>query len=230
MDDTNKISEVLKNNKLFGGFSSEILDAVIPCLTTSNYKSGQLIFLKGDPSDSLYIIQSGAVDIAVYSGDGRVILLGTLSEGDVFGEIGLLDNKARTANVTARSDVSMYRLSDKDFKAISKEFGEKELKSITSYVCNLFRRVTNNLEDTVFMDASIRLANKIFDLYEESGEERTNDFVVNLSQKDLGRMASLSREATNKALSKLEAQGLIKRKYKGIIVPDIKKFHEVVGD
>jgi CRP/FNR family cyclic AMP-dependent transcriptional regulator len=218
-----EIRERLKQSRLFREFSPEILDAIVPLLTIAHYKADSLICLKGDTSECLYIVRDGEAEISVSSSDGKFIVLGVLSSGDVFGEVGLLDRQSRTASVTAKTDISLYCLSSKDFDKITKLFGVNEWVAITSYICFLFRRVTNSLEETVFLDAGIRVARKIRELYEKE-ESESNSFTLSISQENLGRMAGLSREATNRALSRLVETGLIERKYKNIIVPDMKKF------
>lgn len=215
---------LLENSRLFKGFSPSVLNAVEPLLVPCRFAAGNLICLKGDESDCLYLIAGGEVEVSVSSSDGKIIMLGALSGGDVFGEVGLLDKEARTANVTAKTDVSLYRLSSTDFDKITKLFGVDELTALTSYICFLFRRVTNSLEETVFLDAAIRVARKIYELYEKSGEKDGNSFTVAISQENLGRMAGLSREATNKALSRLEESGLIRSEYKKINIPDLARF------
>lgn len=224
---TNK-KELLENSPLFKGFSSSVINAILPLLAPCQFKAGTLICLKGENSDCLYIINEGSVDVSVSSSEGKIILLGLLSKGEVFGEIGLLDKKPRTANVTAKTDVSLYRLSSSDFDKIAKTFGPPELMALTSYICFLFRGVINNLEEAVFLDSDIRIARKIQELYEKSEHKESNIFEIEISQENLGRMAGLSREAANKALSRLAEAKLIERKYKSILIPNIKRFLHIL--
>jgi CRP/FNR family cyclic AMP-dependent transcriptional regulator len=221
--------KLLENSRLFKGFSNKIIDAILPLLTTCHFSADNVICLKGDISDCLYIIDEGEVEVSISSSEGKIVLLGTLSKGDVFGEVGLLDKKSRTANVNAKSDTSLYRLSSSGFDKVAKLFGIEEFTALNSYICFLFRRATNNLEEAVFMDASVRIARKIQELYEKSGNKKEGVFQVTISQENLGRMAGLSREATNKALSRLEETGLIERQYKHITVPNIKKFQQALA-
>lgn len=223
MNQTQKIQMLLEGSRLFGRFDANVIQATIPLLSTCRFEAGSLVCLKGDESDSLYLISEGQAEVSVSSRDGKIIMLGSLSPGDVFGEVGLLDGEARTANVMACTDLELYRLSSAGFAELTKMFGVKEWIALSSYICFLFRRVTNNLEETLFLDASIRVARKILVLHKESRHGSHNNFQVTISQENLGRMAGLSREATNKALSKLEDMGLIFREYKKIIVPDIAK-------
>lgn len=228
MNETDTKKTLLKNSRLFGHFDESIIEAAIPMLTPCNFEAGQLVCLKGDESDSLYLIVSGEVEVSVSSHDGKIILLGTLSRGDVFGEVGLIDGDVRTANVVAVSDVELYRITSASFKELTLRFGVGEWMALSSYICFLFRRVTNSLEEALFLDASIRVARKIMSLQEKERDQSQNNFQVSISQEHLGRMAGLSREATNKALSRLEDMGLISREYKKIVVPDIERLAAAV--
>jgi CRP-like cAMP-binding protein len=220
----------VENSEFFKDFDKKIIDSILPLLSECKFAPDNAICLKGDDSDSLYMIREGIVEISVSSKDGKVIVLGMMSKGDVFGEIGLLDNGSRTADVTASTEVSLFRLSNRDFTAMMQKFGLREWASITTYVCNLFRRVTNNLEESAFLDANIRVVKKIIDIYHKSPESESNEnaFKLSISQEMLGRMVGLSREATNKALSRLADDGLIERKYKHIMVPDIELLRKMV--
>lgn len=222
---------LLENSRLFRGFAPRVLDAIIPLLSPCRFEADSLICLKGDESDCLYIVREGEAEVTVSSSDGRIVLLGILGEGDVFGEVGLLDRGSRTANVSARTDVSLYRLDSGDFDKITALFGVDEFMALSAYICFLFRGVANNLEDTVFMDAGVRIARKIQILHERGAAEPDGEgFSIGLSQETLGRMAGLSREATNKALAGLEDKGLIRLAYKKIIVPDAEKFRKALPE
>lgn len=220
------IKTVLRENEFFRDFSADVLETVIPLLSPCDFKKGNVICMKGDDSDCLYVIEKGEAEINVSSVEGKVITLGVLSDGDVVGEIGLLDRGPRTANVIARTDIQMYKLSRDDFETLLKSFGPTELKAVTSYICYLFRRATNSLEETAFMDADIRVARKLIELYEAEHTDKTAGFELVISQVALGQMSGLSREATNKALSHLEREGLVKREYKKIVIPDVDALYD----
>jgi CRP/FNR family cyclic AMP-dependent transcriptional regulator len=214
---------LVEQSCFFKGFDKEIIDGILPLMTECRFNAENAICLKGDDSDSLYLISEGMVEISVSSKDGKVIVLGMMGKGDVFGEIGLLDNGSRTADVTAKSDMILYRLSGRDFTEMTKKFSLNEWQAVTTYVCDLFRRVTNNLEEAAFLDTNVRVIKKILDIYKRSpeAEKGRGAFKLNLSQEMLGRMVGLSREATNKTLSRLAEEGLIESKYKHIMVPRI---------
>lgn len=220
---------LVENSNFFRGFNSTLIDAIVPKLEACSFFADETICFKGDQSDCLYIVGEGEAEVSVSSRDGKIIVLGSLSQGDAFGEIGMLDRGTRTANVVAKTDIRLYRLSTKDFNEIAKGFGLREWAAITAYICLMFRSVTKNLEETNFLDTGNRVLKKILDIYDRSSaeEKAATSFQLNISQETLGRMVGLSREATNKILSRFAEEGLIERKYKHILVPDIARLRKI---
>jgi CRP-like cAMP-binding protein len=77
-----------------------------------NFKQGQHIIVEGDEADGFYILLSGHLAVAT---EGRFI--GELSEGDVFGELGLLEGGTREASVTVVSaDSEVLFMSTRSFQ------------------------------------------------------------------------------------------------------------------
>lgn len=231
MEDRKQKLGLLKSSPFFKDFDQSIIEAILPLLQECHFNADNPICMKGDESDCLYLIDEGQVEVSVSSRDGKVIVLGSMAKGDVFGEIGLLDKGSRTASVSAKSYVHLYKLTSKDFTEITKLFTLREWEAVTTYVCRLFRRVTNNLEETTFLDTSIRIVKKILEIYDKSlpEEKDAEIFKLNISQEVLGRMVGLSREATNKTLSRLSDEGLIESKYKHILVPDIARLRQMAS-
>jgi CRP-like cAMP-binding protein len=72
-----------------------------------NFAAGETIFLKGAPGDHMIAVVSGSVRISVPSVHGQALVLATLTRGELFGEIALLDGKERTADATAETECSL---------------------------------------------------------------------------------------------------------------------------
>lgn len=70
------------------------------------YGDGQVVVSEGVISNNAYIIFSGKVKVTKKVGKKNV-LIGTLTEGDVFGEMGLISKTSRSADVTAVGDVTI---------------------------------------------------------------------------------------------------------------------------
>lgn len=79
-------------------------------------KAGEVVFREGDaPDEGLYFICSGEVSIS-RTENGQLRELARLGEGDVFGEMGIINRAARAATVTALTDCGFFTLSQRDFQ------------------------------------------------------------------------------------------------------------------
>ena len=102
------------------------------------YKAGETVFSQGDRGDALYYISRGSVDISIHlkeTGVGK--RLQSLSEGNVFGEMAILDSKPRAASVIAKADTVCYRLGVEEFEKIKNDYPEAGIKLLNNF-CRMF--------------------------------------------------------------------------------------------
>jgi CRP-like cAMP-binding protein len=85
-------------------------------LQTMRFHSGDVVIRQGDEPDRFYIVANGEVDVVQHTAQGTDVPLATLHRGEVFGEIGILEETRRTTDVRARSDVEVLALDWRDFK------------------------------------------------------------------------------------------------------------------
>ncbi len=111
----------LRGLKLLAGLSSSQLENVSQRLKPVRYRQGETIIREGDPGDEMYFIESGRVRVVRQSGS-RPLLLAEMGAGDVFGEMSLLTGKARSASVTALSEVNLWSLSEADFNELASAY------------------------------------------------------------------------------------------------------------
>ncbi|HZO90932.1 MAG TPA: ATP-binding cassette domain-containing protein [Chthonomonadaceae bacterium] len=102
---------------LFRNLTEEALDMVAQKLKLEWHAAGADIVRQGDPSDKLYLILQGQVDILLRDRQGGR-RINTLAEGDFFGEMGLLGDAPRSATVRAAKPTLLYSLSKEDFSAL----------------------------------------------------------------------------------------------------------------
>jgi CRP-like cAMP-binding protein len=83
------------------------------------FAAGQIIFSQGDPSDKFYIITKGQVDVLrMDKRTSQETQVARLSEGQYFGEIGLLGRTQRTATIKAITEVECLALNREVFKSL----------------------------------------------------------------------------------------------------------------
>lgn len=80
---------------------------------------GEFLYREGDPSDAVYFIEAGTVEIRRKVGADEATVA-TLGKGEILGEMGVLSGSPRSASIIASSDVALVRL---DSDAFMQAFG-----------------------------------------------------------------------------------------------------------
>ena len=96
--------ELLSKVPAFASLTFRQLKEVAAIVHRREYRAGEPVFFQGDPGLGMYIIQEGSVSITLSDKDGQQKEIAILSEGDFFGELGLLDESPRSANAICRTD------------------------------------------------------------------------------------------------------------------------------
>ncbi|GHC00210.1 cyclic nucleotide-binding domain-containing protein [Cerasicoccus arenae] len=81
------------------------------------YVAGSVIFRQGDESQDVYRIVTGTVQVGITQQSGGNLILATLSEEDIFGEMAMIDESPRSATVTALEDCDVEVMAPADFTA-----------------------------------------------------------------------------------------------------------------
>jgi len=85
--------------------------------TVHEHPSGTLVIEEGTHGTSAFIILSGTAEVFKRS-DGEDLVLATLGVGQVFGEMGLIEDRARSASVRARSDLKVRVIDRQQFNRL----------------------------------------------------------------------------------------------------------------
>ncbi len=102
--------EFLRKIPIFSGAEHEILKELASLLTEKEVLKGSTIIRKGEEGDAVFIIAGGKVRVH----DGNHVLA-RLVTGQVFGEYALIDQRTRSASVTADENCLLLRLDYRDF-------------------------------------------------------------------------------------------------------------------
>ena len=98
--------ELLKDFQLFAELTGEELQTLIAQSTTVTFTTGQPIITAGEPGHCMFVILRGSVRVTAKS-SGKDVELALLKPGDFFGEVSLVDDGPRSADVSALEPCEM---------------------------------------------------------------------------------------------------------------------------
>jgi CRP/FNR family transcriptional regulator, cyclic AMP receptor protein len=211
---------LLRNHPLFRDLPPAVIEHLGSYMKTRRVARGTTMFAKGDPGTGLMGVLTGAVKVSVASADGKDIVLNIFHEGEVFGEIALLDGRPRTADATAMSDCELIVIERRDFVPFLSAHADVMLKFI-EILCSRLRRTSEQVQDITFLNLPTRLAKTVLQLTaREEGSAIRRKAVI--TQREISQMIGMSRESTNKQLRAWAKHGWIRleRGGVGVVAPD----------
>ena len=131
---------LLSGSPLFEMLSNQELDAVCALLVPRDIPTGGTIFAEGALGDGLYLVAAGEVEVFQTS---HTQPIATLTVGECFGEMALVDKEYRSATVKARTDVQLLHLSPEGLA----EFRKAQKDGFAFLVMNIARMLSVRLRE-----------------------------------------------------------------------------------
>jgi len=207
---------LLRNHVLFRDLPPPIIERIGSYMKIRKIPRGTTLFTKGDPGTGLIGVLQGSVKISVASADGRDIVLNIIHEGEIFGEIALLDGHPRTADATAMTDCELMVIERRDFIQFLRSQPDMTLKFI-EILCARLRRTSEQVQDLTFLNLPTRLAKALLQLTSQA-EGPAPLRKVTITQRELSQIIGRSRESTNKQLRAWVKRGWIALDRGGVTV------------
>ncbi len=203
--------DVLARTEFFADVDPAILRGITSHASERSLVRGDVLFLEGDSPDSLYIVLRGRIAVTNKSTDGRESVLALMEPGDLFGEMGMLDDRPRSAGARALETSSVVRLPYEPVIALLRD-DPTLLWGVVRLLAGRLRNMDEALADSVFLDVTGRTAKRILEL-----SDGADEFNLPVTQEELAGMVGASRERVNKAISSFIRLGWIdqsERKYR----------------
>lgn len=215
--------ESLNSIPFFSGLDADALDRVAAGMRARRFRRGEVIFHVGDPGDALFIIVSGEVKISLPSENGDEAILVRLQQGDVFGELALLDGAPRSATATALGPVDTVTLARPGFRDLIAD--EPVVRdALLASLAGELRRLTTQVEELHFLDITGRLAACLVRLARDGGTPIEGGAIrlgTSLTQGDLAAMVGSTRQSVNKLLGQFTVDGFVRLERDAIVVVDL---------
>ncbi len=217
--------EFLHSVPLFSRLGDASLDGILRLTRRRRVRKDEVIFHEKEMGDSLFIILRGRVKVSIFGDDGKEVTLSTLSEGDFFGDMALLDSEPRSATTIAEEDCELLLLQQADFvRNLEQDAGMSA--SLLQVLASRLRKANHQISTLALLDVYGRVARVIQELAEEEGKRLKDGRVVvrRPTHMDIAHRIGSSRETVTRMMRDLEENGHIETQGREIFLrPDFQK-------
>jgi CRP/FNR family transcriptional regulator, cyclic AMP receptor protein len=111
-------AELLKRVPIFSDLDKKELGRIASSMKPRTFNAGETVTAEGQTGVGFFVIESGEATVTVHGDERR-----KLGPGDYFGEVALLNETARTATITADTDLRCYGLTSWEFRPLVETHG-----------------------------------------------------------------------------------------------------------
>ena len=140
--------DTLKSIPMFELLDEDDLQLLAEVIDRVPLNAGDHLFRAGDPGESLFVVQSGQVELYITDNTGQKIVLTLAETGGLFGELALLDTGSRTASAIALEDTELLELDRGDLLLLFRKQPEAAL-SMLAAVAGMTRKADELLRSRV---------------------------------------------------------------------------------
>jgi CRP-like cAMP-binding protein len=176
------------------------------------YAKGQILYMPGDPGDTLFLLQTGRVQRYHLSSNGRKFVVDVVEPGDAFGAVMLSENRRHHVFAEALDDCVVRVLHRSRVREVALQNPETVLALLSSLVQRL-AHAEDKLEALASNSLRVRLARYLVETAE-------NGVVEGMGHLELSEVLGAYRASVTLALSHFRDQGLIETDRKRIKISE----------
>lgn len=150
------LSALLAETVVFAGLDERHLERLAAIGSEESFKRGDYIFRHGDPGDKFYLVLSGAVRISREVPGMGEEALAVVRPGNAFGEMSLIDDSPRSADVLAHESCRVFVVKKQDLEDLL--FVDRDLAH--DFLWKMVRLLSTRLRETTDKMAFLSFAGK----------------------------------------------------------------------
>jgi CRP-like cAMP-binding protein len=215
----------LRSRLISHGVAESIIDELLEQPTIVSYRRGAFIFLQGAPTDLLYWVSSGLVDILCPGPEGEQINASVLGPGDLFGFVERTDQKGRPAQAfqaRARTSVQIGLLIRERINKVLMRQDPVVLTQMLQKVIAAWSELTVRHAQFLGLHYAARLELVLADLAAKFGvnEARGTLLIPEFGHNDFAEMIGCSRPMVSKLIAEMISAGRLAQHGKHYIIID----------
>jgi|SRR5579875_2130065 len=211
----------LSTIRLFQNLPPATVTAVAERMYLRSVETGAFLFIAGTTADAVYLLAAGRIKVIRETDEGDEVILRVVQPGEVFGGAGGWGDAVYPASAVALDEVSVLRLSARDFLALIDRFPDFALALIRELATRL-REAELRIQDLQTERTERRIAHALLRLADKMGSETDQGILIDLSftRQDLAELAGTTLSTASRTLSGWDQRGLIDAGRKHVVIMD----------
>ncbi|MEL6379448.1 MAG: Crp/Fnr family transcriptional regulator [Pseudomonadota bacterium] len=209
-----RLREQLAEAPYFAGLDPHTVDALVLGSRYQECAASAPVFDRGEPSDAVFLVVSGEIEISVMSESGRFLNVAQVRPGELFGEFGAIDGGTRTADASALSAALLIRIKSSHFLQAVTASPVLSQQVMVDVISKL-RQTNIQIEEMTFRPLRARVARLILSLSDDGKRG-----IIKITQSQLAARLSATREKVNGHLRSLHRKGAIALRRGAIEITD----------
>ena len=200
--------------------SIEDRTAMIERCTRRTLARRQLLFTRGEPRSSVFILRTGLIKLQRQTAAGNDVIITLCGPGELVGFSGLSKATARVASAQVVEAGEAFAIDEADFRALMAERPAIAMAVIESLRWRM-ESVADALTDVVSEDVPNRIVRLLQRLAAGKGESRDGEWALDLrlTHQELANMIGARRQTVTTALSELHRDGVLRRDQHRVVIP-----------
>ena len=207
------LTGILRETSLFGRVPASDLASLATVSRLRAFRCGQVVFMTGDPGDTLIVVVSGRVKVVARAADGAELTLTVIGPGGVLGELSAADGGPRSTDAQTLDECQLLFVPRDQVWDICSRV-PAAAQALAGSLAATLRRLTESASDLVFLDLPRRVAKVLL------SQPMGDDGIIRLkmSQEELAHQTGVTRQSVNAALRGFERRGWIEVRDRAVVV------------
>jgi CRP/FNR family cyclic AMP-dependent transcriptional regulator len=206
-DDQHERPVVLATKNGHGDWAA-LLTRMSKSRTVLEYGANDIIFMQGQPADSVYFLLRGKVRLTVATPEGKEAIVATLGAGEFFGEGCLAGQPSRMATAISVGECTLTKVEKPTMVRMLHEEPGLAAMFVTHLVARIIRYEADFI-DQMFNSSEKRLARMLLLLSHFGKESKTETVVAGVNQEHLAQMVGTTRSRINLFMNRFRKLGYI---------------------
>jgi CRP/FNR family transcriptional regulator, cyclic AMP receptor protein len=206
-------TELLRSIPYFASLDEDALASIAALAARRTYSPGEVIFLEGEPCAGLFIVQAGHVKIYKASPEGREQILTLIGPRDSFNDVAVFDGGPNPASAQAMEAVELLVIERPAMLNLFDRY-PKLAQVVVAVLAARARMLVGMVEDLSLRSVAGRLAKLLLDQALQGSD------AIPLTHQQMAARLGTVREMVSRALRELEAEGLLRREGRQIVITD----------